>query len=279
MDENPIGYRQQVVMNLRVTRPRWAVVSDRSDPVVYSKCKVIITKHVIEVRTYEKAVVKGKKNNGGRLKGERSSDGDKHRQDAVKRTREAVRQLVTTNFDKGSKFITLTFKDGSVSDVKNISECHVEFKKFIQRLRYRYGSFRYLAVVEFQDKNGRGAVHYHMISDLTYVPQSELMEIWDNGLVWINQIEHVDNVGAYVVKYMIADTNDDRLRGYRAFYGSKNLERPTILDGDTAEAYALLLDKKKQVYHSEYESEHLGKICYAQYNLIRAQVTGEEDRG
>ncbi|GAI10009.1 unnamed protein product, partial [marine sediment metagenome] len=37
-----------------------------------------------------------------------------------------------------------------------------EFKKFIQRLRYQYGDFKYMAVIEFQD---RGAIHYHMISD------------------------------------------------------------------------------------------------------------------
>ncbi|MGM9458151.1 rolling circle replication-associated protein, partial [Lacticaseibacillus rhamnosus] len=73
-----------------------------------------------------------------------------------------VRRLVLANFDAGSKFVTFTFAE----NVKDIDQANREWKKFVQRLRRRYGDFKYLSVIEFQK---RGAVHYHMISDLPYV--------------------------------------------------------------------------------------------------------------
>jgi len=56
-----------------------------------------------------------------------------------------------------------------------------------------------LAVIQFQD---RGAIHYHMMSDLPYIPKAKLSKIWGNGFIKINDITNVDNVGAYLIGYM-----------------------------------------------------------------------------
>lgn len=180
------------------------------------------------------------------------------------RTRNMIRRLCLANFNNHSKFVTLTFAE----NVIDLDQANREFKKFIQRMRYSYGDFKYIAVIEFQK---RGAIHYHMISDLPYIPNKKLGLIWRNGYVKINDIEHVDNVGAYMCKYMLKDVNDNRLAGRKAYLTSKNLDRPLELRGKEAERIIELykLDQKKEVYTNSYESEYLGKITYKEFNLKR----------
>lgn len=56
-------------------------------------------------------------------------------------------------------FITLTFKQ----NINDVIEANKYFKKWIQKLQYRYGSdFKYVRVYEYQR---RGAIHYHLIID------------------------------------------------------------------------------------------------------------------
>lgn len=183
---------------------------------------------------------------------------------SITRTRNSVRRLVLANFDNNSKFITLTFAE----NVQELESANKEFKKFIQRMRRRYGDFKYLAVIEFQK---RGAVHYHMICDLPYVKNKELAEMWRNGFVKINRIKHVDNVGAYIVKYMTKDLHDERFAGKKAYLCSKNLDRPTVVRGEVAEEIyqTLGLEKEKEVFTNSYESEYLGMVVYKEYNRKR----------
>lgn len=182
----------------------------------------------------------------------------------ITRTRNMVRRLSLANFDNGSKFVTFTFAE-NVTDVKTANAL---WKLFILRMRYKYGKFKYMAVLEFQK---RGAVHYHCMTDLPYIKKSELAEIWGNGFIKINRIEHVDNVGAYIVKYMTKDLFDERFVAQKAYQCSKGLNRPVTLRDDLAEEIIHLynLDAKKTVYESSYTSEHHGKIHYKEYNLKR----------
>ena len=94
-----------------------------------------------------------------------------YNQQVIKR-RNNVRRLLCCNFSDKDKFFTLTFENNET----DIQKCDKEFKKFIQRLKYTYKlkDFKYLAVIEFQE---RGAVHYHIICNLPYVPQKELQEL------------------------------------------------------------------------------------------------------
>ena len=235
--------------------------------------KVIVTGHVLEVYEYEKLPVLP-----SQKKKEKETELDfldfndnvsfdntlTDRQNNMQKARNRLRRLITANFDENSKFITLTFKD-NLTDVKKANK---EFKKFIQRMRYRYGGFKYVAVIEFQK---RGAVHYHMMSDLDYIENEKLNKIWGNGFVKINNITHVDNVGAYMIKYMTKDNNDMRLRGLKSYQTSKNLDRPIEYIGDEAEKILNLygLENKKTVFSSCYENEHLGLTTYKEFNLKR----------
>lgn len=262
---------------------------------VKSKYKVVVTNHVVEVWEYEFGVAVGKKE--AESDHSKFSDWDEDFLDNMKkekrydpetgeiitdydpiaakrsnarRARNEARRLVLANFDTNSKFITLTFRDGSVNDVKDVRECNKAFELFIKRLRKRYGGFKYLKVIEFQDTNGRGAVHYHFLSTLPYIDSEKIAEIWGHGFIGINRIEHVDNVGAYVTSYMLKDFDDPRLSGEKAYSCSKNLDRPIVLHG--AEALDIIktyLENKKEVFTNSYISEYLGKTVYKEFNLQR----------
>jgi len=83
------------------------------------------------------------------------------RKDSTNRTRTEMRRLINCNQDF-SKFYTLTFAD-NITDVKFANK---HFNKFIMRMEYHYGKFKYIAVIEFQE---RGAVHYHFLCNLPCV--------------------------------------------------------------------------------------------------------------
>ena len=150
-----------------------------------------------------------------------------------------------------------------------------EFKKFIKSLKYHYSDFKYLAVVEFQK---RGAIHYHMLSNFGYIEQSDLEKIWDNGFVWIrdlltaNKGSPVDNVGAYIVKYMNKNIIDRRLMGKKSYFTSKNLKRPEIIYEDSN-----LIDCLKKydfntdnlVYENKFMSKENGVVLYYEFNKKR----------
>ncbi|MNN54793.1 hypothetical protein D3C81_1696300 [compost metagenome] len=110
-----------------------------------------------------------------------------------------------------------------------------------------------------------------MLSDIPFVKASEMERIWGNGFIKINKITHVDNVGAYVIKYMTKDLTDIRLFANKAYNCSMGLERPVVLRGELAEEIIRMydLETKKIVFANSYISEHLGQIRYSEYNLKR----------
>jgi len=181
---------------------------------------------------------------------------------SITRTRNMIRRLILANFDNGSKFVTLTFKE----NITELSEANKYFDRFIKRMRRKYAGFKYIAVVEFQK---RGAVHYHMLSDLPYIKASEMEQLWGNGFIKINRITHVDNVGAYVIKYMTKDMSDIRLFNSKAYNASKGLQKPVTVRGELAEEIHRMYGNAKEVFTNSYTSEYLGQVTYKEYNLKR----------
>ena len=64
------------------------------------------------------------------------------------------------------------------------------FADFKKRLAYylktkNLPEFKYLGVTEFQDKNRQGAIHYHLVCNLTEVPLEALQDLWTYG--WVNK--------------------------------------------------------------------------------------------
>ncbi|NLA96514.1 MAG: Rep protein, partial [Clostridiaceae bacterium] len=181
--------------------------------------KIIKSGNVIEVYKYENRVQYGfekTENKYGRICVASAENKEINREKVVNRARTSIRRLVNANVTPRSKFVTLTFKE----DIKDLRQANYEFEKFIKRLKYKFNlNIKYLTVIEFQDKNRGGVIHYHTIFfNLPYIPNMELSKIWKNGFIRINRIDNVDNVGAYVCKYMSKDNADVRLQEKKCFF-------------------------------------------------------------
>lgn len=236
--------------------------------------KYVITGHILEVYNYD-YYIHGKGGFSGIAKGQADIENAlKNYANTNQRRRDKIRRLACTNFNNiYDKFLTLTFAE----NMTNIEECNLLFKKFIMRLKYTYElkTLKYLAVIEFQE---RGAVHYHVLLNIPYIPHKELQKLWGNGFVFVNAIKHVDNLGAYILKYMTKDNNDTRLMGKKAYLTSRNLKQAeTIVNHDLKDFDKLeskiiqkyKLNDLKAVYEANYDTEMLGNCTYKQYNLER----------
>jgi hypothetical protein len=203
----------------------------------------------------------------------KSVNSDLHYLQTQSRRRDVVRRLIRLNFTSKAKFVTLTFKD----EIKDVVKANKLFNLFIKRLAYNLKSNpKYIAVIEFQDKKQRGVVHYHLLIDMPYISKERLAKIWSYGFIFINKIRHVDDLGAYVSKYMSKERNDLRLKGLKGYNCSHDLERPTYLKswkGDSKTIMQLVemygLTEKNATYHRSGQTEEGGEYHYFQFNLNR----------
>ena len=233
---------------------------------------MIISGDIYEIFEYEKPIILGSTNNSnGRSISASDEEKIRHRTNTMNKAKTTLRRLVNANKDvwgESPKFMTLTFAE-NVQDTKT---ANYEFKKFRQRLEYKFSlKLKYIVVVEFQK---RGAIHYHAIFfNLPYIKATELAKIWRNGFIKINKIDKVDNVGAYVSKYMTKTDYDnlkiDKLVGLKSYFTSRGLVNPVIItEKKEIEQLASALSPR-EVYTSEFENEYLGQIKYTQFNLKR----------
>ena len=247
----------------------------KNKPLKNIKSRIIISGNVVEMTTYERGYFKNYhevKKIGRSSKDTTDEDKALNREKVLQRARSRVRRLACAN-PQLNKFFTLTFAD-NVTDLKYANN---QFCCFIKRLN-RYltkmhkDKVKYIAVVEFQE---RGAVHYHLLCNLPYISANKLQEIWQNGFVKINKIDDVDNVGAYVTKYMSKDNEDERLIGNRCYFTSQGLQEPTTIEENGVEntiMHLLLagdIELQKEPYKKTFENEQLGNIEYTQLTLVK----------
>ena len=230
--------------------------------------RVIVSGRVVEIYEYEKPIFKGEeKKRVGRSGAPFTSSAVKqdNRKKVANRACALVRRFINAN-PQLNKFFTLTF----AKNVTDLNFARYEFDKFIKRLKGLHKNLQYIVVVEFQK---RGAVHFHLLCNLPYIPSKDLENLWNNGFIRINRIDKVDNVGAYVTKYMTKDNVDTRLIGRKCYSMSKGLNKPIeYTDKETCEELienienAILDDKSilKRYFCQEYETEHYGTITYTQ---------------
>ena len=244
-------------------------------PLENIKSRIIVSGNVVEITTYERGYFKNyhdAKKVGRSSKNATNEDKSFNREKVLQRARARVRRLACAN-PQLNKFFTLTFAD-NITDLKYANN---QFCNFIKRLnRYlakmKKDKMQYIAVVEFQK---RGAIHYHLLCNLPFISAKKLQEIWQNGFVKINKIDDVDNVGAYVTKYMSKDNEDERLVGNRCYFTSQGLQEPTTIEENGVEntiAHLLLagdIELQKEPYKKTFENEQLGNIEYTQLTLVK----------
>jgi len=205
-----------------------------------------------------------------------------NRQLSISRSRKNLRWLINTNtkvnYDKNGrevtfKFLTLTFK----KNIQDIEQSNYLFKKFIQRLSYhvykKENILKYAVVIEFQK---RGAIHYHIIIfNMPYVLALTINEIWKvgsqgQGSIKIEKIYNIQNAGSYICKYMSKDMADPRLCGKKAYFTSRNLEKPkTFYYWRDIQLIKYLLDDKSKLYEREFENKYCGKSKLTVYDVSK----------
>lgn len=153
--------------------------------------------------------------------GERSYE--KRRTDNLHRTQNTIRRLVYANTGgMNDTFITLTFKNEHT-----IKGGNREFGRFIKNLQRAIGTkLQYIAIPEF-GKTRTKRLHYHCIFfKAPYIDKYLLETVWNKGYTNIKSLNGVNYIGHYISKYLSKDTYDKRLCGQKAFFCSRNLNRP-----------------------------------------------------
>ena len=241
--------------------------------------RVVKCGDVYEVYDYEKPVFTGFSSNGGRHNSVNTTDEVKelNREKALARTRKDIRNIINCNFDKygeRSKFLTLTFGD----DVTDLTYAYKCFTDFVKRLNYQVfdskkSLLKYTCVPEIQwerfEKYGVKVWHFHVVLyNLPWTRQSVLQDIWGNGHVWVNVVDDVDNVGAYICKYITKESAGE-LVGKKSVSNSRGLYKPVEIKDKkkVSEVVAHLETDKSYVlkYQNTYTNDYTGGTVYSQY--------------
>ena len=222
--------------------------------------RVVCSGNVLEIYEYEKPVGKGfESKKPGRANALFTSDEVKadNRGKIAQRARQTVRRYANA-YPHLNKLLTLPFAE----NVTALDYARYEFDKFVKRVKTRYLKFQYIEVVEFQK---RGAIHFHMLCNLPYVDVKELAGVWKHGFIKLNRLDDVDNVGAYITKYMTKDNIDERLVGKKCYTMSKGLNEPKeYTDEADIEQIMQELESVKRIHSSEFETEYFGVMQYTQ---------------
>lgn len=142
---------------------------------------------------------------------------------SLRQTFKKLRYLINNNFEgKGNELhVTLTYAE-NMTDTNRLYD---DFRKFMQRLKYKYkdiSTIDYISVVEPQ---GRGAWHCHLLlrfndMDKVYIENSVLAELWRHGYVTIKSLKDVDNIGAYLSAYLAdIEVPDDKVKYLEGYEG------------------------------------------------------------
>lgn len=230
------------------------------------KSKVIVSGNIVEIYNYEYEILEGfNKDSKGRSVSATKEDKLINREKVLTRARRDLRRLINSNIHQyglPSKFVTLTFRE----DIKELKKANYEFNKFVKRLNYELNiKLKYVVVPEFTKK---GRVHYHVVMfNIPYVSNNKLADIWENGFIKINCIEKVENVGAYVCKYMYKDSADERLEGNKCYFGSRGLYKPIeVKEKEMVENFAHSLPQSCLAYNNVFTNDY-NTVTYSQYIL------------
>lgn len=184
-----------------------------------------------------------------------------------------IRRLTLANFmHENTKLMTLTFGDCNF-DINDPKICNPLFSDFMGKLRKRYSDFMYLGVFEFQK---RGACHYHILNNLPYIQnEEELAPLWSHGFTDIRRPDYI--VPSYLFKYLAKDLNDEKLKGVRVYFQSRNLLQPKEYVGIQAYNLAEKVAERIPIFANEYKNHYNGStVKYRQFDISSAHKKNDE---
>lgn len=151
-----------------------------------------------------------------------SPDHEENRIKYISKAKGSIRRLVTRH--SLSRKWELTF----ANNIQNVGEADYHFRNFKKRIRRRFPKFKYVATREFQNKYGRGAVHYHLAVNI-FVVKREFDILWCKGFTWMKAYNDTGKEGKvynYITKYLTKYCFDERLKGYHLYLCSQGLQVP-----------------------------------------------------
>ncbi|MDO8565831.1 MAG: hypothetical protein Q7S04_01425 [Candidatus Moranbacteria bacterium] len=210
------------------------------------------------------------------------------RKRSMRRAGSNIRKLVNSNAWRWKNsigipyepiFVTLTFKD----DVRDVRKANAEFTHFIRRLNYKVSGksnkfiFKYISVIEFQDLNRGGVIHYHTVFfNLPTAVADILSQIWGHGFIDKKKIEEIDNVGAYISKSLSSAHDDSRLDGNKHYFSSSGLLQPIeIREQGKAQAIKKLLLGENIAKVVDNSDRYQGRVERVSYQLNKSETLSD----
>lgn len=189
--------------------------------------KVVICGDFVEYVRYVNPI-NLEKNNTKKLKDKNSAKRD----DNLFRARQSIRHLIWCNQTQYTKFVTLTYEKTEL-DYDNVI---YDFKQFIKKLRRRGYNCPYLWITEHQKsrglkENNEGSLHLHcLIFTDEFIPFSAINECWGFGSTDIHSVRSINNLGAYVCKYLTKE--EFTLYHKHSYHCSRGLKKPVTIAND-----------------------------------------------
>lgn len=152
---------------------------------------------------------------------------------SIRRTRKNIQDILNSNLDNKSYFVTLTFAE----NLKDYEKADSRFHYFI---RIKNKDIKYLVVKEHQN---RGAIHYHLIVfDIEKDKLDELTNSWNYGFWYVKKIndKYAYSIAKYMTKYFSEEKNQLVKSGKKIFSKSRNLRKPLIISDKVVD---LILEK------------------------------------
>lgn len=215
----------------------------------------------------------------------------------LNRTKIELQRLIKSNINEFKTFITLTFdtnknSDININDIKDANKKFNIFKTYMKKLK---NDFKYIYVPEFQK---RGAVHYHLLTNIDYNSSLLLNEIttfnkktksyktgkpivgWKYGYSMAIPLSGINVVG-YMTKYMTKDI-DNRLFGCRKYSCSYNLKKPKevyidLKDNKDVLFYLKFLNDTEICYKNKYYDKFGNEVFYLEYLKNNFENTKKEE--
>lgn len=195
------------------------------------------------------------------------------------RAKQNVMNLINANMPQFNSFITLTYSYPN-NDI-NLAFAHL--KAFIRKLNKVLPVVKYIAVHELQkdvDFQGKlkpfgGSLHFHILANF-YYPHKRLLSMWGQGAVFIKKIQKfakINNMGAYLSKYLTKDKQDLKYFNQKRFSYSRNLDKPDIVKSTVCPGGAELLREFLPPECLTFDRYSFSRY----YGLIRYQTLSDKD--
>lgn len=234
---------------------------------------------------------------------------DERRAQTLRDNANNLKRMAREYFKGNVFFVTLTYK----SLMRDIDKSDRKLKYFLKKLKDDYGHISYVGVRELQKK--RDVIHYHLLiknpelSRLTEdIPEPKRQgkfnikswkqkefeqfiheKYWKHGWVDWTKVDFVDDLGAYLAKYMTKGDLKDMawLENRRLILRSKDIKKIEPLDWkkdstlikeimENLDVYKSIAQQeiidnteRKSVFTNGYHSKFAGEVLYYDIHINR----------